>query len=126
MRCGCSFRQAHTDTHLLYSFWTLISMQWFNLFAMRTRRLSVLQQLPLGKPNTRNIYLFPALLLSLAAGLIVSYPSMFQRIFLTRGIDGKYIGISIACGLALLCTDEVRKLVVRAWPRSYFPGRTAW
>lgn len=43
-------------------------MQWFNLLSTRTRRLSFFQQNPVGSKNTRNIYLFPAILMALALG----------------------------------------------------------
>lgn len=41
-------------------------MQWFNLLSSRTRRLSLFQQNPIGGPSTRNLYLFPAMILALA------------------------------------------------------------
>jgi len=83
-------------------------MQWFNLLATRTRRLSLFQQNPLGGPKTRNVYLFPAMAMALAlawcvyASVVVtlldswlclsffSYIGWFQKIFLTRGIKAEY------------------------------------
>lgn len=52
-------------------FFNLVVMQWFNLMATRTRRLSIFQQNPFGRPETRNLYLFPAMGLALAIGLFV-------------------------------------------------------
>jgi sodium/potassium-transporting ATPase subunit alpha len=107
-------------------FWTLISLQWWNVMSIRTRRLSLAQQPPAFNERTQNLWIFPALVFSVVAGVIVSYPAALQRIFLTRGIDGMYIGISIACGLGLFLVDEVRKLAVRTWPRAIFPAGIAW
>jgi sodium/potassium-transporting ATPase subunit alpha len=50
-------------------FFNLVLMQWFNLLATRTRRLSIFQQNPLGTQRTRNIYLFPAMLCALSLGM---------------------------------------------------------
>jgi sodium/potassium-transporting ATPase subunit alpha len=52
-------------------------MQWFNLLSPRTRRLSLFQQNPIGGPDTRNLYLFPAMLAALAIGWYV-----FDTVFL--------------------------------------------
>jgi sodium/potassium-transporting ATPase subunit alpha len=46
-------------------------MQWFNLLCTRTRRMSLFQQNPLGGPNTRNLYLFPAMLGALVLAMYV-------------------------------------------------------
>ncbi|PWN42087.1 K, P-type ATPase [Ceraceosorus guamensis] len=119
------FQEVLNQANTIY-FWALISMQWFNLFAMRTRKLSIFQQAPIGNKATQNLFLFPALVISLVMGIIVSYPQTFQNIFLTRPIVGKYIGISMACGLALLIIDEVRKLLIRTFPNSLFPAKAAW
>ncbi|KAK3366369.1 hypothetical protein B0H63DRAFT_536275 [Podospora didyma] len=43
----------------------LIVMQWFNLLAVRARRLSIFQHPPLFKRETMNSFLFPAILFAL-------------------------------------------------------------
>jgi sodium/potassium-transporting ATPase subunit alpha len=53
-------------------FINLVIMQWFNLLASRTRRLSLFQQNPLGGPKTRNLYLFPAMVMALVIAWYVS------------------------------------------------------
>jgi sodium/potassium-transporting ATPase subunit alpha len=50
-------------------------MQWFNLLATRTRRLSLFQQKPLGSSLTRNVYLFPAMLAALSLAWYVRLAS---------------------------------------------------
>jgi hypothetical protein len=55
----------------LADFFNLVIMQWFNLLSTRTRRLSLFQQNPIGSPKTRNLYLFPAMLIALGIGWYV-------------------------------------------------------
>ncbi|KIE01664.1 ATPase, P-type, transmembrane domain protein, partial [Metarhizium majus ARSEF 297] len=47
-------------------FVNLVVMQWFNLMATRTRRLSIFQHPPLFNKKTQNLYLFPAIVFALA------------------------------------------------------------
>lgn len=51
-------------------------MQWFNLLATRTRRLSLFQQNPLVGDLTKNYYLFPAMLIALGFAVYVPLPSI--------------------------------------------------
>jgi sodium/potassium-transporting ATPase subunit alpha len=44
--------------------------QFFNLMATRTRRLSLFQSPPIGKRETQNLYLFPAILFALVIAFI--------------------------------------------------------
>jgi len=62
-----SFLRCSREPHptLSTDFFNLVLMQWFNLLSTRTRRLSIFQQNPLGSKNTRNVYLFPAMLMAL-------------------------------------------------------------
>jgi sodium/potassium-transporting ATPase subunit alpha len=46
-------------------FVNLVVMQFFNLLATRTRRLSIFQQPPIFKKETQNLALFPAMLFAL-------------------------------------------------------------
>lgn len=52
---------------------SLVIMQFFNLLATRTRRLSLFQQNPLGGEKTRNLYIFPAMVAALSFAVYVSY-----------------------------------------------------
>ncbi|KAK0185050.1 hypothetical protein F5146DRAFT_1105906 [Armillaria mellea] len=56
----------------LVDFFNLVIMQWFNLLATRTRRLSLFQQNPLGS-NTRNVFIFPAMAAALIIAWLVSF-----------------------------------------------------
>ncbi|KAL6302232.1 sodium-potassium ATPase [Sparassis latifolia] len=101
-------------------FFTLVLMQWGNLFATRGRRLSIFQHTPAS-----NWYLFPAAGMALCIGIFFSYVPWFQRVFQTRGIPAQFFFIPITFGLGLLILDEIRKLVVRTYPRSLI-ARLAW
>ncbi|KAF8890953.1 hypothetical protein BD779DRAFT_1610703 [Infundibulicybe gibba] len=106
-------------------FFNLVIMQWFNLLATRTRRLSLFQQNPFGRPETRNLLLFPAMLMALAIGCFFSYVPWFQKIFLTRGIKAEYFFLPMAYGLVILFMDEMRKLWNRRHPKSFL-AKIAW
>ncbi|KAJ8463350.1 hypothetical protein ONZ45_g17610 [Pleurotus djamor] len=92
-------------------------MQWFNLLATRTRRLSLFQQNPL-KGKSRNLLLFPAMLAALALACFFSYVPWFQKIFLTRGIRAEYFFLPMAYGVVVLFVDEARKWYNRKRPNS--------
>ncbi|KAJ8522214.1 hypothetical protein ONZ45_g1140 [Pleurotus djamor] len=98
-------------------FFNLVIMQWFNLLATRTRRLSLFQQNPL-KGKSRNLLLFPAMLAALALACFFSYVPWFQKIFLTRGIRAEYFFLPMAYGVVVLFVDEARKWYNRKRPNS--------
>ncbi|KAK0207339.1 hypothetical protein IW262DRAFT_1450882 [Armillaria fumosa] len=105
-------------------FYNLVMMQWFNLLATRTRRLSLFQQNPLGS-NTRNIFIFPAMAMALTIACFFSYIPWFQQVLLTRGVHVEFFFLPIAYGIVMLFLDEVRKWWNRAHPSSFL-ARIAW
>lgn len=58
-------------------------MQWGNLLASRTRRLSLFQANPFSEKN-KNLWIVPAMLAALAFLFFFSYVPFFQNAFLTR------------------------------------------
>ncbi|TFK59554.1 calcium ATPase [Pluteus cervinus] len=106
-------------------FFNLVVMQWFNLLATRTRRLSIFQQNPITNPVTRNLYLFPAMLCALAIGCFFSYVDFFQRVFGTRGVKAQYYFLPMAYGIGMLAMDEMRKWWVRKYPKGLL-AKVAW
>ncbi|KAK0488448.1 hypothetical protein IW261DRAFT_1580898 [Armillaria novae-zelandiae] len=76
-------------------FYNLVMMQWFNLLATRTRRLSLFQQNPLGS-NTHNIFIFPAMAVALTIACFFSYIPWFQQVLLTRGVHVEFFFLPIA------------------------------
>ncbi|KAK9334223.1 HAD-like domain-containing protein [Lipomyces starkeyi] len=59
-----TYTQRLNEASSIY-FVNLVVMQWFNLMAVRTRRLSIFQMPPLFNKKTQNLYLFPAILFAL-------------------------------------------------------------
>jgi len=106
-------------------FFNLVMMQWFNLLSTRTRRLSLFQQNPIGGPKTRNLYLFPAMLMALAIGCFFCYVPPIQTVFMTRGIKAEFFFLPIAYGFVVLFLDESRKWWNRRHPKSLL-AKAAW
>lgn len=100
-------------------------MQWFNLLATRTRHLSIFQQPPLFNKQTQNVYLFIAMTIALGFALFFIYIPVFQTIFLTAPIPVEYYFIPMGLGLGMLMLDEVRKLLVRTYPKGIL-AKLAW
>ncbi|OBZ79410.1 Sodium/potassium-transporting ATPase subunit alpha-A [Grifola frondosa] len=84
-------------------FFTLVLMQWGNLFATRCRTLSIFQHTP----------------------ALNCYIPWFQKVFQTRGVPVEFYFIPITFGLGLLFLDEVRKYLVRKYPQSII-AKLAW
>jgi len=105
-------------------FVTLVICQFGNLLAVRTRTRSVFQQNPLSGP-TANPYLFAAMLASLVISLLIVYLPVFHDIFQTRPIPVQFWFWPIPWAILILCADEIRKLIVRKFPRSIV-ARLAW
>ncbi|KAL0952279.1 hypothetical protein HGRIS_006569 [Hohenbuehelia grisea] len=101
-------------------FFTLVIMQWGNLLSVRTRKLSIFQH-----SITKNRYIFPAMLAALVIGIFFSYVPFFQRTFLTRGVPVEHYFIPMTFGVFLLFLDEIRKWIVRKYPRGLM-AKLAW
>jgi sodium/potassium-transporting ATPase subunit alpha len=129
-------------------FVTLVIMQLFgNLFASRTRRLSVLQKNPFWGPS-RNLRIPIAMCISIAIVIIVStslkicmyvktvyslsvsfyqilYVPFFNNVFQTAPIPLEFWFIPIPLAIGMLLMDETRKLLVRSYPKSFI-AKIAW
>lgn len=117
-----AFAEAVNKSQSVY-FYTLVFMQWGNLLATRTRRLSLFQQPPWSKNG--NWWVFPAMLASAALAFFFSYPPFFQSALLTRGVPVEHVFIPMTFGLGILFLDESRKWAVRTYPKSFL-ARIAW
>ncbi|KAF6809270.1 h k atpase alpha [Colletotrichum musicola] len=106
-------------------FVNLVVMQWFNLLAVRTRRLSLFQHPPIGNKRTQNLYLFPAVLFALVMAIFWLYVPEFQSTLGTAAVPAEYWFLPMTFGLGILLIDEARKYAVRRWPSSWF-AKTAW
>jgi sodium/potassium-transporting ATPase subunit alpha len=105
-------------------FFNLVISQYFNLHTLRTRRLSLFQQWPYWGRG-KNLFIIPAILLSFFFALLFSYIPAIQRVFLTRGIQVEFFFLPFAWGAFILAVDELRKLAIRMYPRSFI-AKLAW
>jgi sodium/potassium-transporting ATPase subunit alpha len=62
---------------------------------------------------------------ALGFALFFIYVPAFQTLFLTSPVPAEYYFIPMTFGLGLLTLDEVRKYVVRNYPKSFL-ARIAW
>ncbi|CAO1623254.1 unnamed protein product [Sympodiomycopsis kandeliae] len=129
---GSALAQSNPDAYneLVYRaqsvyFFTLILGQWGTLLIVRTRKLSIFQQPPYGKPSTSNWYILPAMILALLIAVFLSYIPALQNVFQTRGIPAENYGLAIAYALFMIAVDEGRKFCVRRWPQGLL-AKMAW
>ncbi|WVW86130.1 hypothetical protein I302_108171 [Kwoniella bestiolae CBS 10118] len=121
-----AYAEAINKAQSIY-FFTLVGMQFGNLLATRTRRLSIVQSNPFkwSDETQRNYWIIPSMLVSLAFLFFFSYVPFFQNTFLTRGVPVEHIFIPFTFALGLLLLDEGRKYFVRRYPKSLL-AKIAW
>jgi sodium/potassium-transporting ATPase subunit alpha len=102
---------------IIISYVTMVFMQYGNLLAIRNRRVSLLQSNPLWGPR-KNI----AVPIGMVATALIAVTNLYgpglQHVFLTHPIPGMFWGPPFAFGLGILCVDEIRKLIVRTYPKA--------
>ncbi|KAI9810977.1 MAG: hypothetical protein M1827_005708 [Pycnora praestabilis] len=106
-------------------FVNLVIMQWFNLMATRTRRLSIFQQPPAFNKATQNLYLFPAILFSLVIIFLFLYIPGLATVLNSTKVPVEHFFLPMAFGLGILFLDESRKWAVRSYPKGFL-ARIAW
>ena len=106
-------------TNYIYSYITLIFLQYGGLLSVRNRRVSILSSNPLWGPR-RNLAVPVGMAASALIGVINLYGPGLQRVFATTPIPSKFWGIPFAFALAILIMDETRKLIVRSYPKVCF------
>ena len=119
------YYEKHVDIASSIYFVNLVVMQWFNLFTIRTRRLSIFQHPPVFNKRTQNLALFPAILFALVMAIAFLYPAAIQKYLGTAPIPVEYWFLPFGFGIGLFFLDEARKFIVRKWPESVF-GKAAW
>ncbi|KAF3020231.1 hypothetical protein E8E14_011893 [Neopestalotiopsis sp. 37M] len=105
-------------------FVTLVILQWGNILAVRNRRLSLVQADPITKER-RNPWLVLSMLISLAIAIFVTEVPGIQNLFGTASVPIEFWFIPIPLALAILMMDEIRKLLVRIFPKGPI-ARIAW
>lgn len=113
-----------TNTAQSIYFVNLVICQWGNVLSSRTRRLSITQANPLWGPN-QNLYLFGAMLVSLAITLIILYVSVFNTVLGTSPIPVAFWFIPFGWSAFIMVMDESRKFLARRFPNSII-ARLAW
>lgn len=101
-------------------FVNLVIMQLFNLFAMRTRYLSMFQHLPM-----KNKYLFAVVPITLGVTFIVNYIPAIHSALGTAQVPVEYYFIAVGFGAVVLVYDELRKWYNRKHPDSFL-AKIAW
>ncbi|KIK92632.1 hypothetical protein PAXRUDRAFT_829776 [Paxillus rubicundulus Ve08.2h10] len=103
---------------------TLVIGQYGSLLSVRNRRVSMLQSNPLWGPR-RNLVVPCSMLATALIAVINLYGPGLQQVFYMRPIPGMFWGIPFCFALGILIMDELRKLVVRTYPKS-FVAWIAW
>ncbi|OCF77262.1 hypothetical protein I204_01248 [Kwoniella mangroviensis CBS 8886] len=121
-----AYNEAINKAQSIY-FFTLVGMQFGNLLATRTRRLSILQSNPFkwSDESQRNYWIIPSMIVSICFLSFFSYVPFFQNTFLTRGAPVEHIFIPFTFALALLLLDELRKYFIRRYPKRFL-AKIAW
>ncbi|TDL21473.1 calcium ATPase transmembrane domain M-containing protein [Rickenella mellea] len=103
---------------------TIVFMQYGGLLSVRNRRVSILNSNPLWGP--RRNYAVPLGMIATALIAVVNlYGHGLQHVFATAPIPGMFWGLPFTFAIGILCMDELRKLIVRTYPRS-FVAKMAW
>ncbi|RDA86316.1 hypothetical protein CP532_5673 [Ophiocordyceps camponoti-leonardi (nom. inval.)] len=97
-------------------FVTLVILQWGNILAVRNRRLSIVQADPFTAKR-RNPWLILSIVVSLIIAVFVTEVPGIQSLFNTASVPIEYWLIPLPLALGLLCMDELRKLLVRLFPK---------
>ncbi|KAJ5199818.1 ATPase P-type K/Mg/Cd/Cu/Zn/Na/Ca/Na/H-transporter [Penicillium cf. griseofulvum] len=105
-------------------FVTLVIMQWGNVLSVRSKRMSLLQADPI-RPARRNVWLPLSILISFIIAIFVTEVPGIQDIFDTASVPIEFWCIPLGLGMGVLCMDELRKLLVRLFPKGPI-ARISW
>lgn len=105
-------------------FVTLVILQLGNILSIRNKRLSILQADPIRKER-RNPWLLLSAVISVSIAIFVTEVPGIQSLFGTASVPIEFWLIPIPLALGILIMDEIRKLIVRTWPKGLL-ARIAW
>ncbi|KAG5339411.1 hypothetical protein C0989_004342 [Termitomyces sp. Mn162] len=105
-------------------FVTVVILQWGNLLSVRNKRLSILQADPIRKER-RNPWIFVGVIVAFLIAIFVTEVHGIQNLFLTASVPVEFWLIPLPLALGILFLDEIRKLLVRVYPRGLL-ARIAW
>ncbi|CAO3563511.1 unnamed protein product [Mortierella alpina] len=118
------FTGYYVNTGQCVCFITLVILQWGNILSVRNRRLSTLQADPFRKQR-RNLWLFLGIFASFLVAVLVTETPGIQEVMLTNSVPIKYWLLPLPCAVFIVMADEIRKLIVRVFPRSII-AKAAW
>lgn len=105
-------------------FVTLVILQLGNILSIRNKRLSILQADPIRKKR-RNPWLLLSAIISISIAIFVTEEPGIQSLFGTASVPIEHWFIPIPLALGILVMDEIRKLLVRSFPKSFI-AKIAW
>ena len=105
-------------------FVTLVILQLGNILSIRNKRLSILQADPVRKQR-RNPWLLLSAVISISIAIFVTEEPGIQTLFGTGSVPVEFWFIPVPLALGILFMDEIRKLIVRCWPKGFL-ARIAW
>jgi sodium/potassium-transporting ATPase subunit alpha len=105
-------------------FVTLVILQWGNILSIRNKRLSIVQADPIRRKR-QNPYLAASIVISLIIAIFVTEVPGIQTLFGTASVPIEFWLLPLPLALGILMMDEIRKLLVRLFPRSII-ARIAW
>lgn len=105
-------------------FVTLVILQLGNILSIRNKKLSILQADPIRKKR-RNPWLLLSAAISISIAIFVTEEPGIQRLFGTGSVPIEFWFIPVPLALGILSMDEVRKVIVRTWPKGPL-ARIAW
>jgi len=103
---------------------TMVFMQYGGLLAVRNRRVSIIHSNPLWGPR-QNLAVPVGMLATALIAVANLYGPGLQKVFSTTPIPAMYWGIPFSFALGILIMDELRKLIVRTYPKSII-AKMAW
>ncbi|KAI1922423.1 hypothetical protein LOZ65_003530 [Ophidiomyces ophidiicola] len=105
-------------------FVTLVVLQWGNILSIRNKRLSILEADPI-REKRRNPWLAGAILVSLVIAIFVTQVPAINHLFNTAPVPIEYWLLPIPLAFGILLMDELRKLLVRLFPKGPI-AKIAW
>ncbi|KIK92629.1 hypothetical protein PAXRUDRAFT_829771 [Paxillus rubicundulus Ve08.2h10] len=103
---------------------TMVFMQYGVLLSIRNRRVSILQSNPLWGPR-KNLIVPLGMIGTMLIAVTNLYGPGLQGVFSTTPIPAMFWGPPFGFALGILMVDEVRKLIVRTYPKSII-AKMAW
>ncbi|KAG6810091.1 hypothetical protein H0H93_015268 [Arthromyces matolae] len=105
-------------------FVTVVILQWGNLLSVRNKRLSILEADPIRKQR-RNPWIVVGCIVAFLIAIFVTEVKGIQNLFGTGSVPVELWVIPLPLALGILMMDEIRKLLVRTFPKGPI-ARASW